>query len=401
MVHARRIAKLTLVAAFVGLIAWAGGRVSAQADQKPINDLPSPYKTIEGWAQIPDGRKGAIAAVAVDRDGKTIWALERCGGNSCVGDPATGKMSPMNPVLHFDPSGKLINSFGAGLFAGPHRIFVDHDGNVWVTDYADNAPRAAGGRGRGGAAPAAPGAPVPAAPAPPATISMTAPRPGATVGHQLVKFSPDGKVLMTLGKAGGGSEANGDSPSYFLQPADILVAPSGEFFVSTGHGAAKPEVLKFSKDGKLIKRWGTLGTAPGDFDQAHSLAMDSKGRLFVGDRNNNRIQIFDQNGTYISEITTWGRPSGIFIDSKDILYCADSESESVARNHPDWRRGIRIGSLSGKTPTTFIPDPNTKTRTADNFTSTWSAEGVTVDAAGNIYGAEVGNMRLMKYEPIK
>jgi sugar lactone lactonase YvrE len=221
------------------------------------------------------------------------------------------------------------------------------------------------------------------------------------VGHQVIKFSPDGKVLMTLGKAGGGSEANGDSPSYFLQPADILVAPNGDFFIATGHGQAKPEVLKFSKDGKLIKRWGTLGTTPGNFDQAHSLAMDSKGRLFVGDRNNNRIQIFDQNGTYISEITTWGRPSGIFIDSKDILYCADSESESVSRNHPGWRRGIRIGPLSGATPTTFIPDPNTKTRTADNFTATWSAEGVTVDAAGNIYGAEVGNMRLMKYEPIK
>jgi hypothetical protein len=219
------------------------------------------------------------------------------------------------------------------------------------------------------------------------------------VGHQVIKFSPDGKVLMTLGKAGGGVQ--GTDPPFFLQPDDILVLPSGDFLVATGHGQAEPQVLKFSRDGKLIKRVGTLGTGPNDFDQAHSLAIDSKGRVYVGDRNNNRIKVIDQDLNYISEIKTWSRPSGIFIDGNDNLYCADSESDSVSRNHNGWRRGIRIGPLSAATPKYFIPDPNTKTRDADKFTSTWSAEGVTVDAAGNVYGAEVGNMRLMKYEPIK
>jgi sugar lactone lactonase YvrE len=176
-----------------------------------------------------------------------------------------------------------------------------------------------------------------------------------------------------------------------------LVAPNGEFFVALGHGWAKPEVLKFTKDGKLIKRWGKLGTGPGEFDQAHSLAMDSKGRLFVGDRNNNRIQIFDQDGNYLDEITSFSRPSGIFIDKDDNLYVADSESESVSRNHNGWKRGIRIGSLKDGTPKYFIPDPEKRTRDGDDFTSTSSAEGVTVDAAGNIYGAEVGDRALKKY----
>jgi len=362
----------------------AGGKAFAQADVTPVNDLPNPYRTIENWAQLPDGRTGAIAAAAVDRDGRSIWVLERCGANSCVADPTTGKMSCMDPVLHFDASGKLINSFGAGMFAGPHRVYVDRDGNVWVTDYADNAPR-----------PAAP----PGGAAAPAT-TMAEPRPGATVGHQVVKFTPQGKVLMTLGRPGGAVEGK-DATGFFYQPCDILVAPSGEFFVSLGHGQGKPEVLKFSKDGKLIKRWGKLGTGPGEFDQAHSLAMDSKGRLFVGDRNNNRIQIFDQGGNYLSELRQFSRPSGIFIDKDDNIYVSDSESESVSRNHDGWHRGIRIGSVKDGMPRYYIPDPNTKSRAADNFTSTWSAEGITVDTAGNIYGAEVGNKRLMKYEPIK
>ena len=129
--------------------------------------------------------------------------------------------------------------------------------------------------------------------------------------------------------------------------------------------------------------------------------MDSKGRLYVGDRGNNRIQVFDQNGEYISETKAFSRPSGLFIDKDDNIYVADSESGSVARNRPKWRRGIRIGSVNDFVPRSFIPDPNTETFAANGFTRTWSAEGVTVDAAGNLYGAEVGNCRLMRYEPIK
>jgi sugar lactone lactonase YvrE len=376
MPHVRKVLGFTLAVAVVVGIALTGGKAFTQADMEPINDLPNPYQTIKDWAKFPEGQNGAVAAVSVANNGKHIWALERCGAAfSCVADRDTGAMSEFNPILLFDENGDVIRSFGAGMFAGPHRVYVDADDNIWVTDFSDNGPP----QPRPQIAPGQRRPPM-------------KPNPGATIGHQVVKFSPEGEVLLTLGKAGGALE-----PDYFLQPCDVLVAPSGEFFVSLGHGQAKPEVLKFSKDAKLIKRWGKLGTGPGEFDQAHSLAMDSKGQLYVGDRNNNRIQIFDQDGNYIDEIHAWSRPSGIFIDKDDNLYVADSESESVSRNHNGWKRGIRWGSLKDGKPKYFIPDPETRTRDGDDFTSTSSAEGVTVDAAGNIYGAEVGDRALKKY----
>jgi sugar lactone lactonase YvrE len=355
-------------------------------DVAPVNELPNPYRTIENWAQMPDGRAGSVAAVAIDIDGKSIWALERCGANSCVLDPTTGRMSTMDPILLFDVSGKLVRRFGAGMIAGPHRVYCDGDGNIWVTDYQDNAPRPGtpGVNGGGGTSTERP---------------TERPGKGATIGHQVFKFTPHGELLMTIGRPGGAIEGDGD-PEYFYQPCDVLVGSNGDVFVSQGHGQGKPEVLKFTKDGKFIKRWGQLGSGPGEFDQAHSIAMDSKGRLYVGDRGNNRIQVFDQDGKYISETKAFSRPSGLFIDKNDNIYVADSESGSVARHRPEWRRGIRIGSVNDFVPRSFIPDPNTETFVSNGFTRTWSAEGVTVDAAGNLYGAEVGNRRLMRYEPI-
>jgi len=191
---------------------------------------------------------------------------------------------------------------------------------------------------------------------------------------------------LTLGKPGG---AIGEE--FFYQPNDILVAPNGDIFVSQGHGAPVDRIFKFDKNGKFIKAWGKRGTGPGEFDQPHALAMDSKGRLFIGDRNNNRIQIFDQDGKFLFETREFSRPSGIFIDKQDNIYVADSESESVARNHNGWKRGIRIGSVKDMKVTAFIPDPNEKA------TTTSAAEGVAVDAKGNIYGAEVGPRAVKKY----
>jgi sugar lactone lactonase YvrE len=119
--------------------------------------------------------------------------------------------------------------------------------------------------------------------------------------------------------------------------------------------------------------------------------MDSKGRLFVGDRNNNRIQIFDQDGNFIEQFTQFSRPSGIAIDRNDVIYVADSESESVSRNHFGWKRGIRVGSLKDGKITAFIPDP------VDTAKSTSAAEGIAVDSTGVIYGAEVVPNDLKKY----
>ena len=323
----------------------------------------------------------------VDRDGTSIWVGERCGANSCL-DRTTGKMSDLPTVLKFDASGKLVKSFGAGLLVFPHGLYVDKDGNVWVTDGQDNAPPPARGAGAGGAAAASGAAPVSGragAPGGPA-----GPAPGATLGNQVYKFSPDGKVLLTLGKPGGAA-----APDYFFQPNDVVTASNGDIFVSEGHGAGNNRILKFDKAGKFIREWGKLGTGPGEFDQPHGLAFDSRGRLFVGDRNNNRVQIFDQNGTFIADWKQFSRPSGVFIDKQDNLYVADSESESVSRNHDGWKRGIRIGSARDGVVKYFIPDPETRKR--PDFSGTSAAEGVAVDAAGTIYGAEVGPKALKRY----
>lgn len=347
-----------------------GSRAFAQADA-PTNDAPNPYRTVEGWAKLPEGRTwGSTSAVDIDKDGKSIWVAERCGANGCL-DRATGEMKDVPSILKFDASGKLVKSFGAGMLIFPHGIYVDKDDNVWVTDGQDNAPLPGRGAGRAGRGTEA---------------GPIGPRPGATKGNQVFKFSPDGKLLMTLGKPGGAAE-----PDYFYQPNDVIVARNGDIFVAEGHGAGNNRILKFTKDGKLIKTWGKLGTGPGEFDQPHALAFDSKGRLFVGDRNNNRIQIFDQDGKFIAEMRQFSRPSGIFIDKHDMLYVADSESVSVSRNHDGWKRGIRIGSLKDGKVIAFIPDP------AENARGTSAAEGVAVDAQGNIYGAEVGPKDLKKY----
>jgi sugar lactone lactonase YvrE len=363
-------------------------------DVRPTNDAPNPFTTVKDYFKLPDSRTwGSTSAVDIDKDGRSIWVAERCGQNSCL-DRGAGKIMDVPTVLKFDASGKLVKSFGAGLLIFPHGIHVDRDGNVWVTDGQDNgAPpaRGAGGGARGrsdepgttaGARAAAPSGPI-------------GPPPDATKGNQVFKFSPDGKVLLTLGKPGGAA-----APDYFYQPNDVVTAPAGDIFVSEGHGRGNNRILKFDKTGKFIKEWGKLGTGPGEFDQPHALAVDSRGRLVVGDRNNNRIQIFDQNGSFLEEWKQYSRPSGIYIDKNDTIYVADSESESVSQNHNGWKRGIRVGRVKdGKDGKiiAFIPDPETRSRAADSFTGTSAAEGVAVDSQGNIYGAEVGPKRLMRY----
>ncbi len=356
----------------------------------PTNDAPNPFTATDKWGTLPEGRTwGSTSAVDIARDGKSIWVAERCGQNATTGratnrclDRANGEWSPFDPVMLFDANGKLIRAFGKGMIIFPHGIHVDRDGNVWVTDGQDNFP-AAPGRGRGAAADA---------PAPPPP-----PPPDKPVGHQIFKFSPDGKLLMTLGKPGGNRPNQPADPASFYQPNDIITNDKGEIFVVEGHGdnSAIQRLSKFDRTGKFLKETGTRGNGPGQFIQPHALAFDSKGRLFVADRSNNRLQIFDQDLNFIEAgWEQYSRNSGIWIDRNDMLYAADSESGSVAPSRPEWKRGIRIGSIrDGKDGKIryFIPDPSTAT------SGTLAAEGVAVDAAGNVFGAEVGPAQIRKY----
>jgi streptogramin lyase len=302
---------------------------------------PNPYREVENWAKLPEGRRlGAMSSVDVDSQGN-VWICDRCGGDSCVG-------SKVAPILKFDPSGQLLKSFGAGLFAVPHGIHVDRDGNVWVAD-------SEGGGGR---------------------------------GHTVIKLSPDGTVLLTLGEPG----VTGEGPDTFNQPSDVVTSPSGEVFVADGHGDdSNSRVVKFSKDGKFIKAWGKRGSGPGEFDSVHTIALDSGGRVFVGDRNNNRIQIFDQDGKFIEEWRQFSRPSGIFIDRNDLMYVADPQSN--AKLNPGFGRGIRIGSARDGRVVAYVPDAPPKTPDG----GTWGVEGVAVDSTGSIYGTETNGMRARKF----
>jgi sugar lactone lactonase YvrE len=315
-------------------------------------DADDAYVAQPGWGQLPAGREwGATSAIYPSRDGRFMWVGERCGANVCVD-------SDLDPVLLFDLDGNLVRSFGAGMIAWPHGIFVDHEDNVWITDAVGYAPVPDGW------------------------------------GHVVFKFSPQGELLLTLGRQG----VAGDGKDTLRKPNDLVVAPSGDIFVADGHGSAPGEpvnnrIVRFAADGTYVSEFGVPGSGRGEIDEPHAIAMDSQGRLFVGDRGNSRILLFDQDGNHLETWTQFGRPSGLFIDSNDVLYSADSESN--ARRNPGWKRGIRIGSARDGFVTAFIPDPEPD---QDN-SGTSGAEGVAVDALGNVYGAEVGPRQVVKYLP--
>jgi DNA-binding beta-propeller fold protein YncE len=331
-------------AAVIAAAILSGPDARTQIRNEPRAALANPYRLIENPLVFPEGRKpGWIMGIIIDRNGEDIWVLDTCGGGvqECV-------MSNADPVLKFDASGRFLSSFGGGSIVHPHGVYVDAPGNVWIVD------------GFGG-------------PKVPDT-------PGK--GHRVLKFSPEGKLLLTLGTAG----VKGRTNTTFNTPADVVVAPDGTIFVADGHGyGGNDRVVKFTKDGTFVKAWGTNGTAPGQFNEIHSIAMDSRGRLFVADRQNQRIQIFDQEGTLLDRWTQFGAPSEIFIDADDVMYVTDSEREDTS----DARNGIYVGSAKDGRVTAFVPD----TRPNQH------QELVAVDKNGNLWtGYTLGKM-VRKYAP--
>ncbi len=312
--------------------------------------LPNPYLRGEGvFGNLSEGRSwGAASAIHYAGNGN-IWVADRCGGNR--GPGSCEDRTDIDPIMLLDADGNILRSFGAGMFIWPHGMFVDHDDNLWVTDAATD-------------------------------------REGRK-GNQVHKFSPQGERLMSLGIAG----VRGSGHYYFNAPNDVLVAPNGDIFVADGHNPSTDNrIVKFNNEGEYIMEWGSVGAEAGEFRVPHALAMDSQGRLFVADRANSRIQIFDQQGNHLSTWTQFGRPSDVYIDENDMLYAADSESNTGDLRNPGWQRGIYIGSARDGFVTMLIPDPNTSPRG-----TTSHAEGATVDEQGNIYAAEVAESNVRKF----
>jgi sugar lactone lactonase YvrE len=299
--------------------------------------MPAPYGPPEHqWASpsnspSSDSKWGSTAGIERGPHGE-IWAIDRCGANSCDG-------SDKAPIVQLDmDTGKAIKSIGAGLFVFPHGLHVDRAGNVWVTDGA---------------------------------VSKD-----GSKGLTVTKLSPDGKVLLTLGTPG----QRGNDESHFQSPSDVITAPNGDIFVTDGHAPIMPfipaglnmRVMKFSKAGKFIAQWGKAGAGKSEFNNPHAMAFDRAGRLFVADRANNRIQIFSQDGKFIAEWKQFGRPSGFYVTG-DRLYAIDADSTEAI--HPGgWKKGVWIGSISQAKADAFVPDDA-------------AGEGVVIAPNGTMYGA--------------
>ena len=323
--------------------------------------LPNPApKVTKNWGELPAGRTwGTSAGLDVDPKDGHIWGYERCGAGTAGGGPVDCENNPVDPVFKFDRhTGKVLANIGKGTMVTPHGIHVDRDGNVWVADFAGNK--------------------------------------AGTRGHQVHKFNQKGEKLMSIGIAGKPGNADGQ----FNQPNDVVIGPDGSIYVADGHDGqgmttaaaiaeglkrgATARISKFTPDGKFIKSWGQLGMRHGEFRTPHALMFDAKGRLWVADRGNHRLEIFDQDGKYLESRYAYGRISGFFI-SRNQVYAIDSESSPL--NHPNWRNGVRIGPLDEDRIVAFIPPFERE----DRLYQGTAGEGVAVDSDGNVYAAEGPN----------
>ncbi len=355
-----RVLILTLFAcAFAVLVTCAteSTPMTSSAMGNPITGegLPNPAPTVlANWGDLPEGRVwGSTAGIDIDPIDGHIWAYERCGaGTFGSGAPVNCDNNPVDPIFKFDRhTGEVLANFGGGIMVTPHGIHVVAEGNVWVTDFAGNAE--------------------------------------GTKGHQVHKFSPTGELLMSLGTAG----QPGSGPNQLNQPNDVITAPDGNIFVADGHNGqnlnpaegSTGRIIKFAADGTFIKEWGQIGPRHGEFRTPHALAFDSQGRLFVADRGNHRIEIFDQEGNYLDSRYMYGRISGIFITKDDMLYAIDSESSPTS--HPNWVNGVRIGHVDEDQIMAFIPPFERANRVYQGT----AGEGIAVDADGNVYAAEGPN----------
>jgi sugar lactone lactonase YvrE len=304
-------------------------------------NLPDPYRQIENWAS-PPRPWSPVNAVAVDAN-NNLWAVDRCESDDCV------------PIIQLGPDGKTLKNFGAGLFVEPHQAAVDKDGNLWVADAAAKGAK----------------------------------------GMQVTKLSSDGRVLLKLGKPGQGAGQTG--LDIFDSPTGVAVASNGDIYISEGHGETSvnnSRIMVFTTDGKFIKTFGARGTGDGQMRSPHAIAFDSRDHLYVADRGNSRIVVFDRDGNFLTAWKQFGRPSGVAVDKNDMLYVVDSQSsdnQGAANYNPGCARGVRIGSVKDGKVMYFIPPP------VPPDPKMQPPIGIVVDRNGTIYAASDDQKDIKKY----
>jgi hypothetical protein len=349
----------------------------------PKPTLPNPYRLEPGWPTLPagmkgpDGRKwGEVIRVHVAPDGH-IWVFHRCFNDKPAGDATCVNRGDANPpILEFDPAGGLIGSFGVGLFAHPHGFTVDQAGNIWTTDTNDEET----------------------------VLGMPArDANGVVLGQSVLKISRTGKVLMTIGTPG----VRGTGPDTFDRPTGVSIAPNGDVFVADGHSGNRSNsarVVKYSPAGRFIKTWGRLGAEPGNFSDPHDLYVGgSRGYVYVADRQNSRIQVFDQDGRFNAAWRQFGQPSSVYVDAHDNIYVGatyqDPARGNVMRATPGPNdRAIVVGNAITGELKYLIPDPGDLSKMTDTGTS---ASGIAVDEQGSIFAADVGFNNLRKYVKVE
>jgi DNA-binding beta-propeller fold protein YncE len=362
---------MSILAGIVLIAGTATARAQENRYPKPT-DLPNPYRLVEGWPTLPKsmngGHWGEVIRVHVESDGN-VWVFHRCFNTVPPGSAVCINRGPANPpILEFDPSGKLLKSFGAGLFAYPHGFTVDQDGNLWATDVNDAAT----------------------------VLGMSARNAaGVIMGQEVLKLSSTGKVLMTIGKEG----VSGSGIDTFDRPTGVAIAPNGDIFVTDGHlpnAHNNGRVLKFSKDGTFIKQWGRRGSALGEFDEPHDVFIGgSQNRLYIADRRNQRIQVFDQEGNFIAAWKQFGEPSSVFVGKDDTIYVGSGFPDPSSKRGEI--RGIVVGSAKDGSLKAFIPDPADPNSLSRGTTSS----GIAADDQGSIYSADVAAHNLRKYVKIR